>query len=98
MKKWLDEFYSEPVVKQIVDNVGDCGYEDLTLQAMEICHGIQAYANDYNCVEPKIQDLWALLRKYNFSDATVPCWEENPYGKGVYEWLQDEWLKNGTAS
>lgn len=86
--KWIEEFYSEPIVKQIMDDTGVSASDNLAEQAMQICHGILAYATDYNCANEKIQGLWALIRKYGFEDASCPDWHENPFGEEVYNYLE----------
>ena len=86
--KWVGEFYNEPIINEIVHNVDRCDYNDLVLQAFEICHGLNAFANDFNCSDAKLQALWALLRKYRYSEGTDHNWEENPYGKQVYDYLE----------
>lgn len=88
--KWIEEFYKEPVVMQIMDDTGGSGSDELVNQAFEICHGIMAYATDYNCANEKIQGLWALIRKYEFEDCSCPNWDENPFGEEVYNYLEAE--------
>lgn len=84
---WLDEFFQEPVVQRITEALDYYG-GDLVLQAFEICHGVQAFAHDYNSSDSKIQELWALLHKYEYRDYSSANWDENPYGEEVYEFLE----------
>lgn len=92
-KKWVEEFYSEPIVKRIVDEVRNDNMEknpsesDLVSQACDICEGLLVFANDYNCTDAKIQDMWGLLSKYGFRSGG-DFGEEGSYSKEVYEFLQ----------
>jgi hypothetical protein len=87
MNSDYDDLFAEPIIKDIVDNVEDFGSGDQVMKAMEICHGLQTFASDYNCSDPKLQAIWALLSKHRFEDFTHGNWQENPYGEEVYNYL-----------
>ena len=104
MNSDYDDFFAEPIVQEIVNNVEDDSMDSAN-KAFEICHGLMSYASDYNCSDPKLQAIWALLNKHKYEDSTYANWEENPYGKDVYDYLvrtlspnlaEESWAKHNS--
>ena len=102
---WMENFFQTPIVKRIVANVNPSDYgmnvdvvdhcEDAEATMYEICHGIQAFANDYSSPNQELQSLWGILREVSYSDMSDHNWENNEYGKAVYDFLENEYNTNG---